>query len=178
MPEIPTAADKLAAIDLVRELAERRWDNGYGTDGLARLRSDAEQQLVEDRSIGGTLIHLEGYPDIVPERVGALVRAAVESTGGRLVFADAEGHEDAPTAHTAPGVDAQDRTSDPGGDVYDEIRAVRGNRMSHLLNHSVTGLETAAMRWLGPEREGGDRRANLVMAAALLITAIEVMDRA
>ncbi|MFJ1461802.1 hypothetical protein [Nocardia sp. N2S4-5] len=88
MREIPTAAAKLAAIDLVRGMAEHRWNNGYGIDGLDRLRRDAEQQLAEDTAIGDALSRLDGYPENLPALLGALVRQAVESVGARIEFGD------------------------------------------------------------------------------------------
>ncbi|WP_280371092.1 hypothetical protein [Nocardia wallacei] len=86
MPEIPTAAAKLAAIDLVADLAAGRWPDA--DRHLVALAADVHRQLVEDRSIGDVLINLVDFGRLEIDRAGALVRAAVEAAGGRIEFGD------------------------------------------------------------------------------------------
>ncbi|WP_280389276.1 hypothetical protein [Nocardia wallacei] len=181
MPEIPTAADKLAAVALVADMADKRGSR-ITDDILADLHADAGQQLVEDRSIGDTLLALDGIgPHLALEQIGAIVRAAVEGAGGRLVFGDAPAPAEPPTGHTAPGIGTQDHAPDRERDVYDEIRAERVAAMSGYADTAssrppnsriLTQLAASAC-----EKALADvpaRREHLVRAAALAIAAIEV----
>ncbi|WP_280317262.1 hypothetical protein [Nocardia wallacei] len=185
MPEIPTAADKLAAVALVADMADKRGSR-ITDDILADLHADAGQQLVEDRSIGDTLLALDGIgPHLALEQIGAIVRAAVEGAGGRLVFGDAPAPAEPPTGHAAPGNGTQDQAPDRARDVYDEIRAERVGAVTPTWNAERRGvsardLTIAAIRVAEGSHAKSDPRTcrkQLVHAAALLAAAIEVMDR-
>lgn len=80
-----TAAEVLAALDIVTGLpgAVRL------RAALANMRDRVEQRAEHDEAIGRAFLHRYGAmvaagPDAVPAEVGALIRAAVETTGATI----------------------------------------------------------------------------------------------
>ncbi|MBF6213734.1 hypothetical protein IU487_22210 [Nocardia puris] len=82
MPETPTAAEKLAAIDIVLAAP----DIGPLRVPLGGLRARIEQRVEHDRAIGLAYSRCARRGDAPddPATLGALIRAAVESTGATI----------------------------------------------------------------------------------------------
>jgi len=86
MPEFPAAAEILAAVDIVSELAQDRWSEAVGSM-LRALKAEAEQQRNEDREIGRAMYReLDKFDWQNSEAAGAHIRRAVALAGGRIVF--------------------------------------------------------------------------------------------